>query len=465
MAACLQEESFYCCSVCLDDMTTRHPRLLACHHSFCEECLQKLVRKGNIECPTCRYVTAVSRNDVTTLSKNFLLLEVKEREKKFFSTSKSAALCELCNEELASHNCLDCNELMCQICTIKHRKTRRFKKHQMVTKCKYHNEGITHMCEKCVKELCSKCITVDHSDHDEFVHDYKHGMELLHLNIERMASKVSEDISYFEDILEKDREKIMKENETQKSLQTKRDKHLFEAAKLSNILDDIIRKHDEYDIIQHKYEDTVKSGKEVLRNLRKVNRVESSKFLMAYPEIKEQLEGALNQTSEVKGKFDYTYVPEEPLADYDSLIFPIHLTEKPKAKKILTEKEEFKLKIPCQVACLDNSLLAIADLKEEQVLVVNHDGDVIRSYNVESENGAVTYVHSNDGRTLYIVQKNCTTSVWYLSTNMKTYHPALSDMMGICVLNENKYIVYNSTTVCEYVPRTNKVKKVTKKVM
>ena len=194
MAACLQEESFYCCSVCLDDMTTRNPRLLACHHSFCEECLQKLVRKGNIECPTCRYVTAVSRNDVTTLSKNFLLLEVKEREKKFVSTSKSAALCELCNEELASHNCLDCNELMCQICTIKHRKTRRFKKHQMVTKCKYHNEGITHMCEKCVTELCSKCITVDHSDHDEFVHDYKHGMELLHLNIERMALMVSEDI-------------------------------------------------------------------------------------------------------------------------------------------------------------------------------------------------------------------------------------------------------------------------------
>ena len=85
MAFPIPDEDFYLCSVCLDDMTECNQRLLACHHSYCEECLVKLVRRGIIKCPTCRQITHVANNDVTELSKNFQLLGIKERENRLLS--------------------------------------------------------------------------------------------------------------------------------------------------------------------------------------------------------------------------------------------------------------------------------------------------------------------------------------------------------------------------------------------
>ena len=102
MAACLEEDSFYQCSICFEDMTERKPRLLACHHSFCEQCLRKMVKNGNIECPTCRHLTAVTKNDVTALTMNFMLLAMKEREKKFLTTPKTVTM-SFCYKQIAAH--------------------------------------------------------------------------------------------------------------------------------------------------------------------------------------------------------------------------------------------------------------------------------------------------------------------------------------------------------------------------
>ena len=80
MAEALDPELFYQCTICFEDMTKRKPRLISCHHSFCEECLQKITKRSDITCPVCRQVTHVTNNDVTTLSMDFKLLQMKERE-------------------------------------------------------------------------------------------------------------------------------------------------------------------------------------------------------------------------------------------------------------------------------------------------------------------------------------------------------------------------------------------------
>ena len=51
------------CPVCLD--TFKQPKLLGCTHTFCMECLEKLVKEVDvgskeISCPTCREATKVS---------------------------------------------------------------------------------------------------------------------------------------------------------------------------------------------------------------------------------------------------------------------------------------------------------------------------------------------------------------------------------------------------------------------
>ena len=458
MAACLEEESFYHCSVCLDDMTERNPRLLACHHSFCEECLKKLVKRGNIECPSCRHVTPVTNSDVSKLSKNFMLLGMKEREKKLLASPKKVTLCQLCGREAAEYKCLDCNELMCQTCNIKHSKALRFKNHSVVVKCENHDEGISHICVKCVKEVCSKCIIVDHSDHDDHVHVYKNGMSLLHSDIEKYMSVVNKQIKSVDTLLKEDLKKIMTEKEQQQSLQEKRDWHLAEAAKIKDILDDMSNKHAKQETIHREYKEVLKMGNEVTRNTQILNKTEGREFLLAYHGIKTNVEYANDKINQVRMKYDDTCVPMQISlsANLVGNAGLISCLQNPKPIATFTTETHFKLTYPWQIACLDD-LLAIADMWETNVLIVNYDGKVMMSYKVD---GRVRSVYSNDGKTLYIVQEKVITSVCYPSTNTKTYQHGLNNMRGMFVLDHTKYIIYNTTTVCEYEPETNKVTQV-----
>ena len=319
MAYSLQEEDFYHCSICLDDMTERNPRLLACHHSFCEECLLKLVKRGNIECPSCLHLTSVTNEGVTKLSKNFLLLGMKERETKLLTAAKrvTIVLCHICNREVAGYKCLDCNELTCQSCIDKHSKSQKFKNHKVVVKCDIHSEGITHICGKCVKGVCSKCIILDHSDHDDLVYDYSHGTDMLHSDMAKLCSECKREVTSVESILQQDEEKILEENQSKKLLQEKRDILLAEAARIKDIMNNIDRKHEDVQPINRECKETCNKVHEVLRNCEKLNKMEGKEFLKVYPEIKGNLETALNKTNQIRCKYESMYVPVDfNLKDY-----------------------------------------------------------------------------------------------------------------------------------------------------
>ena len=49
------------CAICME--TFNKPKLLYCMHTFCEECINKIVRRenshGKISCPICRHETKV----------------------------------------------------------------------------------------------------------------------------------------------------------------------------------------------------------------------------------------------------------------------------------------------------------------------------------------------------------------------------------------------------------------------
>ena len=463
MAYSLQEEDFYHCSVCLDDMTERNPRLLACHHSFCEDCLVKLVKRGNIECPSCRHVTPVTNDDVTKFSKNFMLLGMKERENKLLYALKHFRFCHICNIEVTKYKCLDCNEMMCKRCTAKHSKSQRFTNHKVVVKCDIHNEGITHICEKCLKGVCCKCIVLNHSDHDDLVHDYDHGMELLHTNIEKLRSVFKKEVTSLELILQEAKRKILIENSSKKLLQEKRKKLLDEAAIIKKILDKMDTNHRKQSILHRDYEGALKTGLNILRRSEKLNKTEGDEFLIVYPGIKLNLETGLNKTNEVRMKYDSKFVP----ADFNLLSLisdqTINWAKKPMLIATFTKENVFlTLKCPGQVACLENKMLAIAGNNYElKVLIVNYNGKEIMSYNLSQLcHGYVTSVHSSDGKTLYIVQENCITSVCCPSINAKTYKTDLRDMKGMFVLDDTKFVIYSKTTVCEYEPETKKTKRV-----
>ena len=104
----------YSCAVCMEHLLDRNPRYLSCHHSFCQQCLQRLTRNGQVSCPTCKAVTAVPNNDVTKLTMNFQLVQTMEREKELKEENRSALSsprCMICSSPVAN-KCGKCKPIL-----------------------------------------------------------------------------------------------------------------------------------------------------------------------------------------------------------------------------------------------------------------------------------------------------------------------------------------------------------------
>ena len=69
----------YCeiCFLTFSSAEQRAPRILPCGHTFCESCLNDMVRtnkkKGKINCPSCRLEVAVPEGGASRLPKNFIV--------------------------------------------------------------------------------------------------------------------------------------------------------------------------------------------------------------------------------------------------------------------------------------------------------------------------------------------------------------------------------------------------------
>ena len=172
----------YTCEVCLENMLNKNPRLLHCIHSFCIECLAKIMKNSSIVCPTCREETAVPNNDVNMLKANFMLQKVKEHIDTIHSSK--TLLCQLCLSESASLKCHECLQLLCEDCKHQHDKIKTFKHHKIYKLCNKHKEGlITHVCVKCVQPACAKCVIKEHAECDNEVKPYDEGTEQLTMKL------------------------------------------------------------------------------------------------------------------------------------------------------------------------------------------------------------------------------------------------------------------------------------------
>ena len=183
------------CAVCKN--TLKNPKLLACFHAFCEECLkqsdQKEVFSGRLKCPECSEVTDLPGEGVAGLNWNPLvcrLVEVLQAKKK-----ASQIMCDACgdSESPLTTYCRDCLSFICDSCASYHGKMKLLlKDHHTVPldkiingtiKINWMEEGLwrkAHECEEhigelrrfycrtCKKRICRDCIVLDHTkpDHD-----------------------------------------------------------------------------------------------------------------------------------------------------------------------------------------------------------------------------------------------------------------------------------------------------------
>ena len=256
------------CPVCYD--LYRQPKYLPCYHSYCEECLVKLVVQSGITCPECRKTSDIPSGGVKQLPNNFfinrLLDEVALRGK---VEGEEEAKCDQCTRnDRVKVLCLDCGEFLCNHCLEHHKYSKEYQNHSMVplnelrykkeditikpkskfALCKEHELELNFYCETCDQLVCHYCIVNDR--HLKHVYDsvkkmaIKHRKELENIvePVEKMIDELSiahTKVSSIKDTMGAQADDIDKEidryyDELHQRLQQQRDelkKELHEASK------------------------------------------------------------------------------------------------------------------------------------------------------------------------------------------------------------------------------------------
>ena len=150
----LKLEEQLTCPVCLDLYT--NPKILPCHHSLCQECLEGLPQEieamGDtyyLPCPTCRQRTEVPREGVGAFPVAFTLNNLKEITQSL-KNKVSDPQQVTCNDHGKPLDmfCVKCEAVICHYCAIR---THEGHKHDLVSDCYRKHYQMLHNSLKPVK--------------------------------------------------------------------------------------------------------------------------------------------------------------------------------------------------------------------------------------------------------------------------------------------------------------------------
>lgn len=116
----------------------RNPKVLACLHSFCCECIRSVVdsnANNTITCPLCKSTsTVLPPEGVEGLLSNVFLDQLLQT---LLISTEAPPKCEACDPEEspdeATAQCADCPLFLCDFHIQSHKKTKETKNHRLVT--------------------------------------------------------------------------------------------------------------------------------------------------------------------------------------------------------------------------------------------------------------------------------------------------------------------------------------------
>ena len=176
----------------------KKPKYLPCHHSYCEECIAKLIKESNIICPECRETSTAPSGGAKDLPNNFfinhLMDEVTLKRK---VDGEEEVTCDMCYEEsLAVTLCPECVVFLCDHCNDYHKRSKEYRNHDLIPLtelqskkkeinlrpkakpmlCQDHDLELNFFCETCDQLVCNYCTTNEHGGH-------------VHNSVKKMANK------------------------------------------------------------------------------------------------------------------------------------------------------------------------------------------------------------------------------------------------------------------------------------
>ena len=221
------------CPICYQ--LFNNPKYLPCHHSYCEQCLEKMQVQNKIICPECRKEAAVPPGGVKDLPNNFFINRmVDELVLKRKVEGEEEVKCDECDEDdpVVAY-CPECNMFYCQTCNEPHKRSKRFRGHGIVPLtelrskksipleakiklplCKEHDEQLKYYCETCEQLICMYCTVKEHNGHN---HETVKKMATKHRNeLKDVTAPVDEmirDLSEAHDNIDKMKKKIRRQSD------------------------------------------------------------------------------------------------------------------------------------------------------------------------------------------------------------------------------------------------------------
>ncbi|XP_002737346.1 E3 ubiquitin-protein ligase TRIM71-like [Saccoglossus kowalevskii] len=176
------DDNFLVCTVCSERY--RNAKILPCLHSFCEQCIHKLVQKSggkNLPCPVCRRVHDLpegASSVQTNVFVNELVVLLGKRDKETNYVQK----CGGCQQGSVTTYCIDCAVGLCDNCTLPHKQLPCTKSHHVMSLqayeaamiadiasvqppvyCSSHPDNqLKFYCDSCDIPICLECTVINH---------------------------------------------------------------------------------------------------------------------------------------------------------------------------------------------------------------------------------------------------------------------------------------------------------------
>ena len=221
------------CPVCYQ--LFKNPKYLPCHHSYCEQCLEKMQVQSKIICPECRQEANVPPGGVKDLDNNFFINRlVDEFILKRKVEGEAEVKCDECGgEDPVVAFCPDCTMFLCHVCNEHHKRSMKSRDHGIVPLtelrskkdvtiqpkakalvCSEHEYELKHYCESCDELVCLYCTMKKHNGHN---HDTVKNMVSKHRQeLKKITAPVEEMIKGLSNThgsIEKQRKKIRQQGD------------------------------------------------------------------------------------------------------------------------------------------------------------------------------------------------------------------------------------------------------------
>ena len=455
------EEDIFECSVCLNYMLDRNPRSLSCLHTFCEDCLKQLMNNQKITCPTCREITELKRNDVKELKVNFHLLKIKDREARPQSSTKEnpqsknkpKSQCQICDIKTPVYKCKDCPQLMCDSCKDKH--NQMFERHVVFEMCEKHEDGITHLCKKCVRPLCMKCGVLDHDEHRAYFIDYNKGTEELKEEVKTLHNNIGEEIKHIDAYLEETSLNHAVSLGLDRSLSVRQRYYEEKINEIKKVKGIIKTQSEEYERIQKACIETRDQCNVRAASLKALTD-DNPGFCDRYSQIRPRVQEVLQ---EAKKKLQVKYRPPTCVSN------PID-GNLVKEKLLLDIPVSGEINCMLQLAFIGDDVIMVTCNKPQHVIRLNERGGVVARYYPEMKGEEVNGVSVYDNRINIAQDKAITVISQRYGEDTVVYKPDVSSRINKILVVDNSTIFisdcYNQGNVYKYNTESNQTEVVIK---